>query len=131
MRGVISRGKATFSLDANLRHVMNQRRRLAISLPVTENWTREAQMAHFVANRCHTPYPTAATIREYLPRFPLLSDQEILRAAFRLADAQELVARKEGFEGWQALTHPRPANSHFGGRTPVRSRPQGIHRILH
>lgn len=24
-------------------------------------------------------------------------------AAFRLADAQELVARKEGFEGWQAL----------------------------
>src|SRR5260370_39057460 len=49
-------GEATFSLDAN-RHVMNQRRRLAItnSLPVTENWTRVAQMAHFVANRCHTP----------------------------------------------------------------------------
>jgi hypothetical protein len=50
MLGVISRGEATFSLDAN-RHVMNQRRRLAItnSLPVTENWTRVAQMAHFVA----------------------------------------------------------------------------------
>jgi uncharacterized glyoxalase superfamily protein PhnB len=48
-------------------------------------------------------YPVAAIIREHLPRFRLLSDQEILAAAFRLADAQELVARKEGFEGWQAL----------------------------
>jgi hypothetical protein len=56
MLGVIRRGEATLSLDAN-RHVMNQRRRLAItnSLPETENWTRVAQMAHFVANRCHTP----------------------------------------------------------------------------
>jgi catechol 2,3-dioxygenase-like lactoylglutathione lyase family enzyme len=48
-------------------------------------------------------YPVAAIIREHLPRFCQLSDQEILAAAFRLADAQELVARKEGFEGWQAL----------------------------
>jgi catechol 2,3-dioxygenase-like lactoylglutathione lyase family enzyme len=48
-------------------------------------------------------YPVAAIIRENVPRFRLLSDQEILTAAFRLADAQELVARKEGFEGWQAL----------------------------
>lgn len=48
-------------------------------------------------------YPVAAIIREHVPRFCQLSDQEILAAAFRLADAQELVARKEGFEGWQAL----------------------------
>jgi len=48
-------------------------------------------------------YPVAATIREHLPRFRHLSDPEILTAEFRLADAQELVARKEGFEGWQAL----------------------------
>jgi predicted lactoylglutathione lyase len=48
-------------------------------------------------------YPVAAIIREHLPRFRPLSDREILAAAFRLADAQELVARKEGFEGWQAL----------------------------
>jgi len=48
-------------------------------------------------------YPVAAIIREHLPRFRQLSDQKILTAAFRLADAQELVARKEGFEGWQAL----------------------------
>jgi catechol 2,3-dioxygenase-like lactoylglutathione lyase family enzyme len=48
-------------------------------------------------------YPVAAMIREHLPRFRPLSDPEILAAAFQLADAQELVARKEGFEGWQAL----------------------------
>jgi catechol 2,3-dioxygenase-like lactoylglutathione lyase family enzyme len=48
-------------------------------------------------------YPVAAIIRSYLPQFRQLSDQEILAAAFRLADAQQLVARKEGFEGWQAL----------------------------
>jgi len=48
-------------------------------------------------------YPVAPIIRKHLPRFRLLSDREILTAAFRLADAQELVARKKGFEGWQAL----------------------------
>ncbi len=48
-------------------------------------------------------YPVAAIIREHVPRFSELSDPEILAAAFRLADAQELVARKEGFEGWTAL----------------------------
>ena len=48
-------------------------------------------------------YPVAAILREYLPRFRQLSDPEILAAEFRLVDAQELVARQEGFEGWQAL----------------------------
>ena len=48
-------------------------------------------------------YPVAAMIREHVPRFRQLSDQEILAADFRLADAQQLVAHKEGFDGWQAL----------------------------
>ena len=48
-------------------------------------------------------YPVAAIIREYLPRFRQFSDQEILARDFKLADAQELVAREKGFEGWQAL----------------------------
>ncbi|WP_433970751.1 VOC family protein [Tunturiibacter lichenicola] len=48
-------------------------------------------------------YPVAAIIREYLPRFGQLSDPEILAAEFKLADAQELVAREKGFAGWQAL----------------------------
>jgi hypothetical protein len=61
-RSVVSKGEATFSVDAN-RHIMDQRQRLAItnSLPVMENWTRVAQMAHFVANRCHTPIIASRT----------------------------------------------------------------------
>jgi len=55
-------------------------------------------------------YPIAAIIREYLPRFRQLSDPEILAADFKLADAQELVAREKGFAGWQALSpHRDPA----------------------
>src|SRR5215471_6766940 len=45
-------------------------------------------------------YPVATQIREMLPR---LSDKEILDCRFRLGDAQELVARRLGFESWQAL----------------------------
>jgi catechol 2,3-dioxygenase-like lactoylglutathione lyase family enzyme len=48
-------------------------------------------------------YPVAAQIRAALPRFRDLSDHEVLRQSFKLADAQELVARQAGFENWQAL----------------------------
>ena len=45
-------------------------------------------------------YPVAAAIRMTLPRFGRLSDKQILKARFKLADAQELVARQMGFAGW-------------------------------
>jgi len=48
-------------------------------------------------------HPVAAPIRELLPRFQHLDDPQILAAAFKLRDAQELVARQRGFESWQAL----------------------------
>ena len=48
-------------------------------------------------------YPVAAEIRAGLPRFRQLGDAQILEANFKLADAQELVARQMGFDGWQAL----------------------------
>jgi catechol 2,3-dioxygenase-like lactoylglutathione lyase family enzyme len=48
-------------------------------------------------------FPVAARIRAVLPRFRDLGDAEILEASFRLADAQELVARQLGYDGWQAL----------------------------
>jgi uncharacterized glyoxalase superfamily protein PhnB len=48
-------------------------------------------------------YPVAARIRAALPRFCHHSDAQVLDANFKLADAQELVARERGFEGWQAL----------------------------
>ncbi|MEO5756780.1 MAG: VOC family protein [Mesorhizobium sp.] len=48
-------------------------------------------------------YPVADTIGSTLPRFHGLTDSQILDHDFKLADAQELVARKSGFESWQAL----------------------------
>jgi catechol 2,3-dioxygenase-like lactoylglutathione lyase family enzyme len=48
-------------------------------------------------------FPVAAQIRSHLPRFRNLTDREILASPFQLSDAQELVARKAGFEGWPAL----------------------------
>ena len=48
-------------------------------------------------------YPVAAQIRSVLTRFADLSDREVLDAAFKLSDAQEIVARKSGFESWPAL----------------------------
>jgi catechol 2,3-dioxygenase-like lactoylglutathione lyase family enzyme len=48
-------------------------------------------------------HPVAAVIRATLPRFRHLNDNQVLTAEFKLSDAQELVARQLGFEGWQAL----------------------------
>jgi uncharacterized glyoxalase superfamily protein PhnB len=66
-------------------------------------------------------YPVAAAIREHVPRFHQLSDEEILSAEFRLADAQELVARREGFAGWQALRTGDPA-----AMTEIQTNPQPV-----
>jgi catechol 2,3-dioxygenase-like lactoylglutathione lyase family enzyme len=48
-------------------------------------------------------YPVAAQIRSGLPRFGQMTDAEILAQSFKLGDAQELVARQNGFVTWQAL----------------------------
>ena len=48
-------------------------------------------------------HPVAAEIRAALPRFRRMSDAQVLAARFRLSDAQELVARRLGFESWTAL----------------------------
>lgn len=48
-------------------------------------------------------FPVAAQIRTFLARFRDLPDGRILDADFKLSDAQELVARKHGFETWPAL----------------------------
>lgn len=53
-------------------------------------------------------YPVAETIRTLLPGFRHLTDREILDGTFKLADAQELVARKSGSESWPALTKGLP-----------------------
>ena len=48
-------------------------------------------------------YPVATQIREHLPRFLNMPDSQILAASFKLSDAQEIVARQQGFDSWQAL----------------------------
>jgi uncharacterized glyoxalase superfamily protein PhnB len=65
-------------------------------------------------------YPVAAQIRSVLPRFRQLSDPEILAAPFKLADAQELVARQQGFESWQALKQGLQAMSDSTAQTITR-----------
>jgi catechol 2,3-dioxygenase-like lactoylglutathione lyase family enzyme len=45
----------------------------------------------------------AAMIRGVLPGFSAMTDREVLDHPFKLADAQQLVARRSGFETWQAL----------------------------
>jgi uncharacterized glyoxalase superfamily protein PhnB len=92
-------------------------------MPNIENLKKQAkQYLRWHRDRYH---PVAAIIRAGLPRFRHLSDEQILSANFKLADAQELVAREKGFEGWQALksgTHILGAHamSHETKQTPLR-----------
>src|SRR5262249_45439364 len=70
-------------------------------MPNLENLRKQAKL--FVRWHREHYYPVAAQIRAVLPRFEGLTDREILEREFKLADAQELVARQSGFESWQAL----------------------------
>ena len=70
-------------------------------MPNTENLKKQAKQ--YLRWHRERYYPVAAQIRAALPRFRHMGDVEILEASFKLADAQELVARQMGFEGWQAL----------------------------
>jgi catechol 2,3-dioxygenase-like lactoylglutathione lyase family enzyme len=70
-------------------------------MPNLENLKKQAkQYLRWHRERYH---PVAAEIRAALPRFRHLDDHQVLEASFKLSDAQELVARQLGFEGWQAL----------------------------
>src|SRR5580704_12515281 len=70
-------------------------------MPNLENLKKQAKLIL----RWHRDgyYPVAAQIRGSLPRFQNMPDPEILAASFKLSDAQELVARQQGFDSWQAL----------------------------
>jgi len=69
-------------------------------LPNLENLKKQAKLIL----RWHREgrLPVAERIRNALPKFAGLSDADILALPFHLADAQELVAREMGFDGWQA-----------------------------
>jgi catechol 2,3-dioxygenase-like lactoylglutathione lyase family enzyme len=70
-------------------------------MPNVENLKKQAKQ--YLRWHRERYYPVAAEIRASLPRFHGLSDEQVLDANFKLADAQELVARQRGFQSWQAL----------------------------
>jgi catechol 2,3-dioxygenase-like lactoylglutathione lyase family enzyme len=70
-------------------------------MPNLENLRKQAKL--FVRWHRERHHPVAAQIRAVLPRFKGMTDRQVLDAAFKLGDAQELVARQAGFESWQAL----------------------------
>jgi uncharacterized glyoxalase superfamily protein PhnB len=70
-------------------------------MPNLENLRKQAKQ--YLRWHREKYYPVAAQIRAALPRFRHFSDEQILDANFKLADAQELVARQMGYAGWQAL----------------------------
>ncbi len=87
-------------------------------MPNLENLRKQAKQ-YLRWHREHY-YPVAAQIRAALPRFRHLSDEQILAANFKLADAQELVARQMGFEKWQALKSGAEALTDKATRTTPR-----------
>jgi catechol 2,3-dioxygenase-like lactoylglutathione lyase family enzyme len=70
-------------------------------VPNLENLKKQAKLMLRWHRERH--YPVAEQIRAHLPRFLNMPDAEILAADFKLSDAQEIVARQQGFDSWQAL----------------------------
>src|SRR6202000_2611375 len=87
-------------------------------MPNIENLKKQAKQ--YLRWHRERYYPVAAQIRAALPRFRHLGDVQILDARFTLADAQELVARQMGFDGWQALKSGADAMTHVPKQTMPR-----------
>jgi catechol 2,3-dioxygenase-like lactoylglutathione lyase family enzyme len=86
-------------------------------MPNLDNLKKQAkQYLRWHRERYH---PVAALIRAGLPRFQHLDDHQVLDARFKLSDAQELVARRLGFEGWQALKAGAQAMTAQVKETPI------------
>ena len=70
-------------------------------MPNLENLKKQAKL--YLRWHRDRYYPVAAQIRAVLPRFGHLTDEAVLAHNFKLSDAQELIAKKAGFENWEAL----------------------------
>jgi len=100
---------------------------LEACMPNLENLKKQAKLILRWHRERH--YPVAAQIRGLMPRFLNVSDSEILRASFKLRDAQEMVARQHGFDSWQILktglsSTPRKLKSSPSKATIVGAEPQ-------
>lgn len=70
-------------------------------MPDFENLRKQAKLiVRWHRERCH---PVAQRIRHVLPRYRDTRDADIMASHFTLGEAQELIAREQGFESWQAL----------------------------
>jgi hypothetical protein len=83
-----------------------------------ENLRKQAKL--FLRWHREEYYPVATRIRTVLPRYRHLSDSQVLAATFKLSDAQELIAREQGFESWQALKAGVPVMSEAVKPVPSR-----------
>ena len=90
-------------------------------MPNLENLKKQAKQILRWHRERH--YPVAAQIREHLPRFLNMPDSAILAASFKLSDAQEIVARQQGFDSWQALKTGLPTTSLKVKPSPSKSAP--------
>jgi hypothetical protein len=102
---------------AHLRFTIERRLRHSHAAP--RSFPEAGQALSALASEGYVP--VAAIISGALPRFRGMPDRAVLAAPFQLSDAQELVARKLGFEGWTALiqgAEPMPS--------PVENRPSMI-----
>ncbi len=96
-------------------------------MPNLENLRKQAKLILRWHRERH--HPVAAQIRGHLPRSVNMPDSEILAASFKLGDAQEVVARQQGFDSWQALktglsTAPLKVKSSPSKATIVGAEPQ-------
>jgi hypothetical protein len=87
-------------------------------MPNLENLKKQAKQ--YLRWHRERYYSVAAQIRGALPRFRDMGDMEILESNFKLADAQELVARQMGFDGWQVLISGADAMSDGAKQTTSR-----------
>jgi len=87
-------------------------------MPNIENLKKQAKQ--YLRWHRERYYPVAAQIRAALPRFRHVGYVQILESSFKLADAQELVARQMGFDGWQALKSGADAMTDEPGQTTPR-----------
>jgi len=87
-------------------------------MPNIENLKKQAKQ--YLRWHRDSYHPVAAEIRQMLPRFSRLDDDAILDASFKLGDAQELVARQQGFSSWQAL---KSGVASMSSHTPARPHP--------
>jgi uncharacterized glyoxalase superfamily protein PhnB len=88
-------------------------------VPNLENLKKQAKLILRWHRDQH--YPVAAQIRRLMPRFLNTPDSEILAASFKLSDAQEMVARQNGFDSWQALKTGLSATSRKVKSSPAKA----------